>query len=94
MIKYEKVSKARYINLIIINFVNLSFCYKKILIFKIKRIIIYFKRKFEMCFGKFFIYSKIIEYNFEFIFKFEIFDFIDDNNFNISLKYFFINNLN
>ena len=46
-----------------------------------------------MCFKKLFIYSKIIERNSKFIFRLEIFDLIDNNNFNILLKYFFINSL-
>ena len=61
--------------------------------FKIKKIIVYFEKKFKMCFKKLFIYLKIIEYNFKLIIRLKILDFIDDNNFNISLKHSFINNL-
>ena len=69
-------------------------CREEILMFKIKKIIMYFKRKFKVCFKKFLIYSRIIERNLKFIFEFGILDFIDDDNFNISLKYSFINCLN
>ena len=67
---------------------------EKTLMLKIKKIVIYFEKKFKMCFKKFLIYLKIIEHNLKLIFKFEIFDFIDNNNFNISLKHSFINSLN
>ena len=46
-----------------------------------------------MCSKKLLIYLKIIKRNFKLIFRFEIFDFIDDDNLNISLKHFFINSL-
>ena len=66
---------------------------KKTLMPKVKKIIIYFEKKFEVCFEKLFIHLKIIKDNSKFIFKLEILDFVDDDNLNISLRHPLISGL-